>query len=145
MSFTAEEQRKAFAGFQGQKVTVFKTGKMVSDPSVFMMHFESLPGLSEKPNTLHTGSNSGYQAINLAVLAGAKRILLLGYDMRFQGAKSHSHNGHPVKHSESAYTGYARNFASMVPQLQRLGVEVINCSPSSAIGCFPRMPLEQAL
>lgn len=118
---------------------------MVADPAVFMLHHASDAGLSEKPNTLHTGSNSGYQAINLAVLAGAKRILLLGCDMRFSQGKSHAHNGHPHKHPESSYTGYARNFASMVPQLKKLGVEVVNCSMSSAIGCFLKMSVEHAL
>ncbi len=118
---------------------------MVADPAVFMLHHTSEPGLSEKPNTLHTGSNSGYQAINLAFLAGARRILLLGCDMRFANGKSHAHNGHPHKHPESAYTGYARNFASMLPQLKKSGVEVVNCSMASAIGCFTKMLLEQAL
>ena len=39
------------------------------------------PGLSRTQGVIHQGKNSGYQALNLAYLLGAKRILLLGYDM----------------------------------------------------------------
>jgi enoyl-CoA hydratase/carnithine racemase len=96
-------------------------------------------GISESPNAIATGSNSGYQAINIAVLAGAKRILLLGYDMKFAaGKKSHWHGGHPLQMPEGAYTRYARKFKTMLPQLERLGVAVINCTPGSAIDAFPR-------
>ncbi|MDZ4253989.1 MAG: hypothetical protein U1A72_15575 [Sulfuritalea sp.] len=145
VSFTAEEVKKAFAEFRGQKVTIFNTGMLVADPTVFMLHNHGSDELSEKPNGVHTGSNGGYQAINIAVLAGGNPILLVAYDMRFQQGKSHSHNGHPLKHSESAYLGYANRFGSMLPQLKRLKVEVLNCTPGSAIKAFQFVPLEEAL
>jgi hypothetical protein len=143
--FTSEQVKKAFAEFRGQKCTIENTGLQVSDPGVFFLHNFGSEGLSDRPNGLHTGSNSGYQAINLAVLAGAKRILLLGYDMKHTGGRSHAHNGHPVKHPEDVYLRYARNFATMVPHLQKLGVEVVNCTPQSAITCFPKEALESVL
>lgn len=148
--FTLEQVKKAFADFNGQKVTIHGTGQMVKDPKIFMLrnHSEKTmdrSGLSEEPNGLRTGSNGGYQVINLAVLTGAKRILLLGYDMRFQGKRSHSHNGHAHQVPEAAYTGWARNFATMLPQLNRLGVGVINCSPGSAIQAFARGDIASVL
>lgn len=126
-------------------MTIHNTGMMVADPRVFMLKNLGRDGLSEEPNGINTGSNSGYQAINIAVLAGAKRILLLGYDMKFTGGRSHSHNGHPVKMAEQAYRGYAKNFASMLPHLKRLGIEVVNCAPGSAITCFPVKAFEQCV
>ena len=134
--FTAEEVRERFARFAGQKVTIENTGGMVRDPDVFMLHNYGNDGLSEKPNGLHTGSNGGHQAVNIAVLAGARKILLVGYDMRFPGGRSHWHNGHPYKVPEQRYGEYARRFKTMLPQLERLGVEVVNCTPGSAIACF---------
>lgn len=150
VSFTADEQRKAFAEFKGQKITIENTGMQVKDPTVFMLHNAndsrgSQGGLSEQPNGIKTGANGGYQAINIATLAGATRILLLGYDMKFTGGRSHSHNGHPLRMGEVAYTNYARNFASMVPQLKQKGIQVINCTPGSALTAFPIKPLADVL
>ena len=145
VSFTAEEVKEWFASFAGQKVTIENTGMLVGDPSVAMLHNYGYEGLSEKTNGLSTGSNSGYQAVNVATLSGAKRILLLGYDMRFHGKRSHSHNGHPVKLPEDKYTQYAGAFKTMLPQLKRLGVEVINCTEGSAIQCFPFSTIEKEL
>jgi len=125
-----------FMAFAGQKVTIEGSGLMVADPEVYMLHNFGSSGISEKQNGLHTGSNSGYQAINLAVLAGAKRVLLLGYDMRFQDGRSHWHGDHPIKVPENNYRHYAALFGGMVPQLKRLGVEVVNCTPESAIAAF---------
>lgn len=143
--FTVEEVRKAFAEFSGQKVTVFNTGMNVKDGAVFMLHHESTAGLSEKPNTLHTGSNSGYQVLNLVYLTGAKRIALVGYDMRYSGGKSHSHNGHPHKMPESSYRGFAKSFATTLPQFAKRGMEVVNCTPGSEIKCFPAKTLGECL
>ncbi len=39
------------------------------------------PGLSTSTDEIHFGDNSGYQAINLAVNRGHKRIGLLGFNM----------------------------------------------------------------
>ena len=144
-SFTAEQVRERFASFAGQKATIDGTGMMVPDPAVFMLHNHGREGLSEQPNGLHTGMNGGYQAINLAVLAGARRVLLAGYDMRFPGGRSHSHNGHPHSHPEANYSLYASKYSSMLPQLGRLGVDVVNCTPGSAIDAFPRGDLASLL
>ncbi len=144
-SFPAEEVKRRFAEFPGQKMTIENTGMMISDAAVFMLHNSGPDGLSEKPNAICTGCNGGYQAVNIAVLAGAKRILLVGYDMRFTGGRSHSHNGHPTRQPESAYARYAQSFKTMLPQLKRLGVEVVNCTPGSLIACFPRAELVDAL
>lgn len=50
------------------------------------------------------GLDTGYVAINLAYLAGAKEIILAGFDMGFRGERSHWHDGHPIPTSESNYT-----------------------------------------
>lgn len=112
-----------------------------------MLHNYGNEGLSELLNGLNTGSNGGYQAVNLAALTGARRILLIGYDMRFPGGKSHWHGGHPPsgRVPESSYTMYARKFSTMLEQLTRLGIEVVNCTDGSAIRCFPFSSLEREL
>ena len=130
------EKRPEFQAFAGQKVTIENTGCMVRDAEVFMLHNYGHEGLSDNPNGLSTGSNGGYQAVNIAVLAGAAKILLTGYDMRFPGGKSHWHSGHPIKVGEDRYAQYARSYKTMLPQLAELGCEVVNCTPGSAITAF---------
>lgn len=143
--WTWHRDREEFKNFGGQKCTIEGTGMLVSDASVFMLHNYGREQLSDTPNGLHTGLNSGFQTLNIAYLAGAKRVLLLGYDMKFQGKKTHWHEGHPQKTPENNYSMYARRFNSAVPQLKRAGVEVINCSPDSALSAFPRGNLESVL
>ena len=107
------------------------------------------PGLSSLRARIHQGANSGYQAINLAVHFGAKRIILLGYDMKSgPGGELHHHPDHPTGMNNPDAGNYARwikNFATMEPDLNRAGVEVINCTPGSALECFPRAHLEDVL
>jgi hypothetical protein len=146
--FSVEQQKAAFDSFAGQKVSIFGSGMQVKDPNVYMLlQAEGRSGLSTHPRELVTGGNSGYQAVNIATLAGSKRVLLVGYDMRFDGYKSHSHNGHPIKSASRTYsTEYVSKFATMNGSLPKLGVEVLNCTPGSALGkLFPIMSLECAL
>ena len=65
--------------------------------------------------------------------------------MHFPGGKSHWHGGHPTKDLESNYVRWARNYGTMLPQLRKAGVEVINCTPDSRITAFPRGELESLL
>jgi hypothetical protein len=102
-------------------------------------------GLDLDPTGLRTGRNSGYQAINLAVHLGARRILLLGYDMH-PGPKGqqHWHPDHPQK-TTSPYAAFRMCFTTIVKPLADLGIEMVNCSRATALESWPRLPIEQAL
>jgi len=156
IQFHAEEVRLRYAAFEGQRVTVEGTGMMIDDPDIFIIHNAGLypdppEGLSMDPHYIMTGSNGGYQAINIALLAGADPILLVGYDMRYVDGRSHSHNGHEKQMPEDHYK---RNYAPRFMEIKRAlssqawqarGQRVINCTPHSAIQAFPRSALEEAL
>jgi hypothetical protein len=142
--FTAQEVREAFARFRGQKVTI-KHDPVAKGPDIFTLKNDGGEGISSKPDAVRTGSNSGYQAMNIAILSGGNPVLLVGYDMRFHGSRGHSHNGHPLKMPEEAYRNYAKNFVSVQIPLAALGVRVVNCTPGSAITSFPHGDLEQEL
>jgi len=102
-------------------------------------------GLEVSPTGLKTGRNSGYQAINLAVHLGAVRIALLGYDMSVApDGKQHWFGKHP-EFGRSPYASFQALFPTIVKPLKRLGVEVFNCSRRTALECFPKVSLEQAL
>lgn len=93
-------------------------------------------GFDPDPGCLRTGNNSGYQALHIAIHAGAKRVLLCGYDMR----GDHWFGKHPPGLTE-ADPNVHRNlfipeFEKLAPLLPGLGVDVINCTAGSALRCF---------
>lgn len=106
-------------------------------------------GLELDPSGLRTGKNSGYQAINLAVHLGARRVVLLGYDMQPdrgpRGLRHHWFGAHPYRTAEPPYAAFLQCFASLPGPLRAAGVEVLNATPGSALACFPRVALAEAL
>jgi hypothetical protein len=88
---------------------------------------------------IHMGGNSGYQAINLAFLWGCKRILLLGMDMRLgPHGEKHWHGDHeePLVQRQT-FDQWLLRFEKMAIDLKAVGVSVVNCTPGSALTCFP--------
>jgi hypothetical protein len=103
-------------------------------------------GITFDPTKLcNFGVNSGYAAVNLAVHLGAKRILLLGYDMQLGPNKQeHWHKDHRNK-SQSAYPIFRKRMAAMVEPLGKAGIDVVNVTRRTALETFPLMALEEAL
>jgi hypothetical protein len=113
-------------------------------PDVMLLANTGPDGLEHRPTGLKNGRNSGYAAINLAYHYGAKRIVLLGYDMQRRGGKSHFFGEHP-NNQRSPYDMFRRRFQSIVKPLAKAGVEVINCSRNSVLECFPKADLRETL
>jgi len=106
------------------------------------------PGFSFDPARIHYGDNSGFQAINLAIhrLGGTGRVVLIGFDMRIVAGRRHFFGEHPsaLRSTGPGYAMWCRKFdqaARMLPS----GLEIINCTPGSALRCFPMMDLADAL
>lgn len=116
-------------------------------PGVQVIGAQGDRGLSADPSEVTTGKNSGHQAINIAVHLGAKRIVLLGYDMQArEGAPSHFFGEHPKPLKAMPAFAYCIScFESLVQPLALLGVEIVNCTRETALTCFPRQPLEAVL
>lgn len=137
--------KEALKAFPGDLLTIWASGNRVEDPRVHIIRNAGGGGLSLKPDALCTGSNSGYQALNLAVLAGPARIALLGFDAkRAADGKKHFFGEHPDK-TEPPYAAMKQTFPSTLPVLKKLGISVVNCTPGSALTCFPIVPLESVL
>lgn len=143
------KDKPEFEAFAGAKVTIEPTGLEIDDARVFMLRnahhgkTDQAHGLSTDPAVLADGRNSGYQAINLAALAGAARIVLLGYDSKpGPDGKAHWFGQHPIPTHEATIRGFKTHYKQLVAPLKALGVEVVNCSPGSAITCFPKESLE---
>lgn len=92
---------------------------------------------------IHEGGNSGYQAINLAFHTGAKRIVLLGFDMQRTDGKAHWFGNHPGNMQvPSPYADWLHKFEQLAADLKVQGVEVLNCTRETALTCFERVSLD---
>jgi hypothetical protein len=131
-------------GFAGEKVTYSRRAAQRWPGLRWIRGDPKAAGLSTKPRLLHCGRNSGYQGINLAYLYGARRIVLLGYDMQLIGNRAHWFGEHPNK-VRSNYKGWLTNYQTIAAQLPSLGLQIINCTPGSALRCFPMGKLEDVL
>ncbi len=114
-------------------------------PDIQLLENTGDVGLEPLSTGLRTISNSGGAAINLAVHLGARHIILLGFDMR-PSKQVHFFGRHPDPLSnQSPYAVFLGKFATMVQPLRALGVDVVNCTPDSALRCFRQAPLVDVL
>ncbi|MGK0736977.1 hypothetical protein ACSFCT_09330 [Yokenella regensburgei] len=102
-------------------------------------------GLNYFPHPDNESFNSGLRAIQLAIILGASRVLLLGYDCSID-ANSHWHGDHPVvlkNPDKSSVVRWHAEFSRLAATLS--GTEILNCSRRSALECFPLSTIEAAL
>lgn len=129
------------AGFMGERWT-----QDIQARELGVRHVESqrAPGLGRRHGVIHQGGNSGYQAINIAFQAGARRIVLLGFDMH--GTHWHGKYSNGLPNTQPwLFKEWIKNFDVLARDLETEGVEVVNCSPGSALHAFRTSPLEDAL
>lgn len=141
--------------WQSRRSSVLKTftGKRIVTldnqiDGILALHNTGKLGLETDPGAIRHGSNSGYQAINLAYHLGAKRIVLLGYDMHVQSNRLHS-TGRPEPQTPAAFQQVLNkmrpNFDSLVAPLKAEGVEVLNATPGSWLTAWPIVNLHSVL
>lgn len=99
------------------------------------------------PGVISQGGNSGFQAVNLAVLMGAVRVLLLGFDMGLgPDGERHFFGKHPPGlHMDSPYPIFIRAFERAAPVYAQRGIVILNASRRSALKCFRQVKLEAHL
>lgn len=93
-------------------------------------------GLTLDPTKVALGLNGCFQSVNVAVHLGASKIVLLGVDMK----GSHFHSAHPDR-SVPPFSLCIDRFKTLVEPLRALGISIVNCTPQSALKCFPMASL----
>lgn len=115
-------------------------------------------GLSEDPDVISHGHGSGFSLVSMAHRAGADRIVLLGFDLKYApdyDGKTHNPGSTPrhffgeypeeMQHwpSEKVEKGIHVELRDLYRAVAKQGlVEIINCTPDSAIDCFPMVDIE---
>ena len=143
--------RELVRNFSGLKFSIDNHGaERVTDRDVIVLddlNFCTTTSgrISRAPHGIYTGRNSGYQAINIAVLLGAKRIVLVGYDMQ-PGPKGQVHwfGNHP-EYTRMDYQDWRLEFNRMSETAERMNIEILNATVDTALECFKRVTLESLL
>lgn len=109
-------------------------------------------GITNDPTKVSWNDNSGAAAISVAAHAGAKRIFLLGFDMKMTSGEKHWHRsytkGKPLNKPANAPVPFAMHlagFPNIKLDAEKRGIEIYNVCPDSALTVFPRITLQEAL
>jgi len=108
----------------------------------------TLPRKSRGLGTTSLGwnCNTGATAINLALILGAQRVFLLGFDMHLsKDGKSNWHDRLLSKQKAVVYEKFIEAFTRVSMDLKKVfpGKEVINITDDSDLDIFPKVGCEQ--
>lgn len=103
-------------------------------------------GLSWERDALVMGRTTLQPAINLAVLLGARQLVLIGIDMGpAQDGRTHHHEPHPWPQRPNCWDEQMQYLRFIVDPLKKAGVAVLNASPVSRLPWWPKVPLQDCL
>jgi hypothetical protein len=112
-------------------------------------------GISSDSSKVSWNQNSGAAAISMCVHSGAKRIFLLGFDMKLgAGNSQHWHtlyrdlrkvNGNRHLQNRLPFRRHLKGFPLIAEDAKRMGVEIYNVCPDSAIESFPKVHIKEVL
>lgn len=135
--------------FTGERWTQDKGWSGKTPPDLRVVRSEAGDKLApEGSDFVYTGSNSSFQALGLAVMWGASRVVFLGLDLKAtDGKPNHWHPNYedPVRNVRNVYPRFIKAFETVAPALAARGVDVVNCSRETALTCFPRATIQEAL
>lgn len=136
--FIWHKDREEFGTFKGVRATI----NTDTEANWYFKRGEK-SGLSHNLRVLNTGENSGHQAVNLAKHLGAKRIMLLGFDMDTTNNQTHWFGNHPQPTSPEVYKIMLPFWETIIPDLG--DTKIYNCGLNSKIKCFEKRSIYDLL
>lgn len=145
------KERATLATFPGLRISCNPVSKAEHWVKTLGRDGQKSKGISTNPTMISWNGNTGAAAINLAVHFGAKRIMLLGFDMNIDGNRmQHWHDLYgkgPVsddrRKRKLPFARHLQGFPVIAEDAKKLGVQIINVSANSEITCFPKMTIKQ--
>ncbi len=110
-------------------------------------------GISNNPKMVSWNGNSGAAAISIAANAGARRIILLGFDMKLgEHNNQHFHDVYgrgaiteERRRRKMPFHKHLRGFPAIAEDAKRRKIEILNANPDSAITCFRKVSVNEIL
>jgi hypothetical protein len=148
--------QEQLANYPGLRVTCTgQTSVNVPWMKVLEKDTEHVRGISRIPGKISWNKNSGAAAINLAAHTGAKRIILLGFDMNLNENKNqHWHDIYQRgkieeekdrRRTAATFERHLKGFAQIAFDARVLGIEILNASPTSEIKEFRKTTVKELL
>lgn len=131
-------------GFRGRKFTLAEHDHP-APPDVAQLNYRSGTTFSTELPMIATGGHAGYQAPQVAWQLGARRIVLLGYDMQPDATGQHHFFGEHPDASHVPYDTWLSTYDTLLTELQVRGILIVNASRRTAITVIPRESLAMAL
>ena len=141
--YNHHKQKPAFFAFQNPKIT---NHPRLKDEQGIIWAPREQHGFHL--SALGWNGNTGSMAINIALLLGAARVLLVGFDMALgPDGKGHWHKHELDSPQEHHYTRYKEEIERTASDISKKwpGVTIINLNPLSTMSTFPKMAWEEAV
>lgn len=116
------------------------------DPRLVFMYRQDKFGISDDPGALSGSESSVMLAINYAAHRGVSKVILLGCDGK-PAESGRRRIGLAKKDTHDAIERYQEQERAMETQIQPLadrGIEIVNCSPGTALTIYPVESLSRA-
>ncbi len=142
------------AEFPGLKVSCSPKTNNVNWVKFLLRDKKHPRGISPNPKMVSWNGNSGAAAVSIAANAGARRIILLGFDMKVgEGDDQHWHNlygrsagkGTERRARKMPFHRHLKGFPAIAEDAKRRKIEILNASPDSAIECFRKVSVKDLL
>ena len=113
----------------------------------FMKRDTKKEGISQHNGQICWNYNSGAASISLAAHFGVRRIYLLGFDMRAdkKSGRTHWHGHYKGKIRDNTFKRHLKGFGQIVEDANKMGIEIINVNPDSAIIKLTKVSLKDVL
>lgn len=142
-----EKQRKSLESFSGAIITTCEYEINTFNRVIHVRHKLNGFGLTTNRNSVYWNLNAGACAVNVAVHLGAKRIVLLGFDMRQIDGRNNWHADHrtSLDPSHNPYNEFLIAWPYIARDAAQQNIEVLNATQSSALRLFPFVDLDEIL
>ena len=133
--------------FCGMKVAAHPDAKKICKPGWNVISFpaEHATTMSFTFPLLHYGYNSGFAAMNLALLMGSQKLVLCGFNMGLSPDGTTHFFGVRTDGVKSSYSEFIKAYEEAAPGLAERGIEVVNATPGTHLTCFPVVGIEEAI
>ena len=116
--------------------------KMRDHKTVLYLQRGKSRGIEERKKMIAWNRSSGASAINLAIHLGASKIILLGYDMKRNDKVKNFHRDHRERNPEAnPFERFLKVFPKIKKDADKMGIEILNATPDSAIDCFRKVDI----
>ncbi len=135
-------RQRFVASWDGLVVTDTWDSKLLCSRALYIEPVPNAPDFFVGESRIKSSPSCGHNAISLAICASARRVILLGYDMR---PGSH-HDDYEEDTPASIYTNdFIPAFAGWDAAAKRVGVDIVNATPGSALKEFRKMGVDAFL